>query len=92
MNKTDLSRRNFLQQSALAAAAITIIPRHVLGGRGYTPPSDVLNIGFIGTGKLVHGYFTRFADLPEVHLLAACDVDQVKLTKFKTAVDEYYLE
>ncbi|KPL12886.1 MAG: oxidoreductase [Bacteroides sp. SM23_62] len=92
MKKTDHSRRKFLQQSAMAAAAITIIPRHVLGGRGYIAPSDLLNIGFIGTGKLVHGYFENFAALPEVHIMAACDVYQEKLSKFKQAVDEYYSE
>ena len=92
MKKTDHSRRKFLQQSALAAAAITIIPRHVLGGKGYIAPSDVLNIGFIGTGKLVHGYFKRFAQLPELHISAACDVYQEKLTKFKQVVDGYYAD
>ncbi len=92
MNKTDHSRRRFLQQSAMAVAAISIIPRHVLGGKGYIAPSDVLNIGFIGTGKLVHGYFKSFAALPEVHIMAACDVYQEKLSRFKQAVDEYYTE
>ena len=76
----------------MAAAAITIIPRHVLGGKGYIAPSDVLNIGFIGTGKLVNGYFKQFGKLPEIHLMAACDIYQEKLTKFKQAVDEFYSE
>ncbi len=45
------SRRKFLQQSAVAAGAFFIVPRHVLG-KGYTPPSDKLNIaGFGGGGK-----------------------------------------
>ena len=92
MKKTDHSRRKFLQQSALAAAAITIIPRHVLGGKGYTAPSDKLNIGFIGTGKLANGYWDNFAELPEVHILAASDVYQEKLTQFKRAIDQYYAE
>jgi len=92
MKKTNHSRRKFLLQSAMAVAAITIIPRHVLGGKGYIAPSDVLNIGFIGTGKLASGYFRRFADLPELHIMAACDVYQDKLNKFKLAVDEYYTE
>ncbi len=90
MKKTDPSRRKFLQQSALAAAAITIIPRHVLGGKGYIPPSEKLNIGFIGTGRQVSGIFKRFAALPELHILGGCDVDQDKLGRFKKAVDDYY--
>ncbi len=42
------SRRQFL--GASAAAAATILPRHVLGGPGYTPPSEMVNIAVIGTG------------------------------------------
>lgn len=90
MKKNRLSRRNFLQKSALAAASITIIPRHVLGGRGYIQPSDVLNIGFIGTGKQGTGLFGNFANLPGVHIVAGCDVDQKKLNRFKERADEFY--
>src|SRR5450759_5521566 len=46
-----LSRRSFLGTSATAAAAFTIIPRYVLGGPGYTAPSDMLNIAGIGVGS-----------------------------------------
>ena len=92
MKETDQSRRKFLRQSALAAAAMTIIPRHVLGGKGFVAPSDKINIGFIGTGKLAHGYWDNFAELPEVHILAACDVYKEKLTRFKIAIDQYYAE
>jgi len=46
-----LSRRTFLGTSATAAAAFTIIPRYVLGGPGYTAPSDMLNIAGIGVGS-----------------------------------------
>ena len=43
------SRRNFIRSSALAGAGFMIIPRHVLG-RGYTAPSDKLNLAAIGAG------------------------------------------
>jgi len=43
-----LSRRQFV--AAAGAAAATIVPRHVLGGVGYVAPSDMVNIGIIGTG------------------------------------------
>ena len=38
------SRRSFLGRAAAAAAAVTVVPRHVLGGPGHTPPSEKLNI------------------------------------------------
>ncbi len=46
-----LSRRNFLGTTATAAAAFTIIPRYVMGGAGYTAPSDLINVAGIGVGS-----------------------------------------
>ncbi|MBN2455080.1 MAG: Gfo/Idh/MocA family oxidoreductase [Sedimentisphaerales bacterium] len=66
-----ISRRDFLG-GATAAAAFTIIPRHVLGGPGYTPPSEKLNIAGIGLG----GQGSR--DIERVgseNIVALCDVD-----------------
>jgi hypothetical protein len=45
-----LSRRSFIRTVGAASAAFTIIPRHALGGVGYTAPSDMLNIAGIGVG------------------------------------------
>jgi len=44
------SRREFLYGAAGAAAAFTLVPRHVLGGRAGAAPSDKLNIAIIGVG------------------------------------------
>lgn len=46
-----ISRRNFLGTTATAAAAFTIIPRHVMGGTGYTAASDMINVAGIGVGS-----------------------------------------
>lgn len=45
-----LSRRNFIGTVGAATAAFTIVPRNVLGGKGYQQPSDMLNIAGIGIG------------------------------------------
>ena len=47
--KNDLSRRKFLSNVAASGAAFAIVPRHVLG-RGFIPPSDMLNIAGVGIG------------------------------------------
>jgi predicted dehydrogenase len=44
------SRREFLGTMA-ATAAFTIVPRSVLGGPGYTAPSDLVNLAAIGVGS-----------------------------------------
>ncbi len=46
-----LSRRTFLGTTATAAAAFTILPRYVMGGKGYTAPSDLINVAGIGVGS-----------------------------------------
>ena len=43
------SRRNFIKKS-LVASSIFIVPRNVLGGKGYIAPSDQLNLAAIGSG------------------------------------------
>jgi predicted dehydrogenase len=45
-----ISRRSFVSSMATSAFAFTIVPRHVLGGPGYTAPSDRVNFAVIGTG------------------------------------------
>jgi predicted dehydrogenase len=47
----NLSRRNFLGTATAAAAVFTVIPRNVMGGKGYTAPSDIVNVAGIGIGS-----------------------------------------
>lgn len=49
---TPVSRRSFLAQTAVFGAGVMIVPRHVLGGPGYTAPSDQLNILMVGGGGM----------------------------------------
>lgn len=50
-SSNSLTRRDFIGKTAIAAAAFTIVPRHVLGGPGYTAPSDMVNVAGIGLGN-----------------------------------------
>ena len=59
-------------------AAFTIIPRHVLGGKGFLAANDRINLGFIGTGKQVYTLLDAIGRCKETVVLAACDVDQEK--------------
>jgi len=42
MKNKNISRRKFLGSAGAAVTAFTIVPRHVLGGAGYTPPRPAL--------------------------------------------------
>ena len=47
--ETRVSRRDILAGVA-TAGAFMIVPRHVLGGKGHTAPSDKINVACVGTG------------------------------------------
>jgi predicted dehydrogenase len=67
-----ISRRDFVTRAAATTAAVTIVPRHVLG-RGQTPPSDRLNIAGVGVGGMGR---TNLLNLGvDNNIVALCDVD-----------------
>ena len=66
-----MNRRNFLKSAGIGLATFTIIPRHVLGGKGFTPPSDELTRAVIGVG----GMGMWHVGYTPGRLLAVCDVD-----------------
>ncbi len=66
------SRRDFVKMMAATGAALTIVPRHVLG-RGHTPPSDRLNIAGIGVGGM--GKINLLNLALGNNIVALCDVD-----------------
>ena len=86
------SRRNFLKTSSLAAASFSIVPSYVMAGSGKIAPSDKINLGFIGVGRQGTGLGSRFFDLPETQIVAACDVDQTKLDRFVNDINQKYAE
>jgi len=47
-----MNRRQFCRTGITAAASAMIVPRHVIGGPGYTAPSDKLNIAGIGVAGM----------------------------------------
>jgi len=72
-SKKPVSRRKFLAKSAGAAIGFSIVPRRVMGGAGYIPPSDKINIAFIGVGSQGLRVMLRFLKQPDVHGVAVCD-------------------
>ena len=73
---SSVSRREFLAQSATAAIGFSIVPRSVLGGAGFIPPSDKVNIAFIGVGAQGLRVMLRFLREPDVQGVAVCDVNK----------------
>ncbi|HKK43491.1 MAG TPA: Gfo/Idh/MocA family oxidoreductase, partial [Bacteroidales bacterium] len=72
-NSGKINRREFLGSAATASLALTIVPRQVLGGAGFTAPSDKLTIGYIGCGTQGTRELASLVKNPAVQIMAVCD-------------------
>ena len=72
--KQKSSRRSFIK-TGVAASSIFIVPRNVLGGNGYTAPSDQLHIAAIGAGGKGRSDINNSYVRGRERVVALCDVD-----------------
>ncbi len=93
MTHKQVNRRDFLKTAAGAAAAVGmpgIVPASVFGAEA---PSERITIGFIACGKQSQHLMRSFLGSPGTQVVAACDVDQLKLERSsKGIVDKYYAD
>lgn len=68
-----ISRRKFVHSAAAASVGFTIVPRSVIGGRGFVPPSDRLTIAYVGCGTQGLREMTDLVTNPKVQIVAVCD-------------------
>ncbi len=75
MKRLHTNRRTFLKQSSKGAIGLTILPWSMKG----VAPSDTLRVAHIGVGQMGNNHIDWFANLPEVKIVALCDVDESHL-------------
>ncbi len=73
MNSTNQINRREMLGAGAATAALTMVPRHVLGGPNQTPPSEKLNVAAVGVGGMGTGDIRNAAG---ENVVALCDVDR----------------
>ena len=66
-----ISRRDFVKSAAIAGAGLTIVPRRVLG-KGFTAPSDTMNVAAVGVGGQGR---SDLVNLSTQNIVSLCDVD-----------------
>ncbi len=71
-SKSKFTRREFVSTAA-AAAAFTIVPRHVLGGLGHIAPSDKVNLAYVGCGTQGIREMAGLITNPAVQITSVCD-------------------
>jgi predicted dehydrogenase len=76
MKENTNSRRDFVKIASLAAAGFMIVPRHVLGGKGFIAPSDRLIVAGVGAGGKGESDLTGFVSGGKAEVGFLCDVDE----------------
>ena len=71
-----MDRRKFIGSAVASAATITVVPRHVLGGVGYVPPSDKITVANIGCGTQGLREMPGLLQNPDIQVVAVCDVNR----------------
>jgi predicted dehydrogenase len=88
MPPLNLTRRRFLQNTALLTAAPLILPSRVWSQQ--TAPSKRFNVGCIGMGKQMHGHVGNLLPRDDVQIVAVCDVDTTRRENQKKRIEEAY--
>ena len=70
--KSEMNRRKFVQ-AAVATGALSIVPRHVLGGTGQVAPSDKITLAHIGMGTQGFRELGGLLAEPKIQIVAVCD-------------------
>lgn len=85
-----LTRRTFLRSAIVAAAAPAVVPAHVLGAEGRTPPSGKITLGILGVGDQGRGDMQNFLGLEDVRVTTICDVNRRNVEVARAAVARAY--
>jgi predicted dehydrogenase len=81
--RMNTTRRQFLSAGAAAVAAATIVPRHVLGGPKYVPPSEKVHVALVGAGGQGRTNARALFEEPDAQVIAVADpVEQCDLEPF----------
>ncbi len=87
------TRREFLLGAATATAATslaTVLPAHVLGREGSTPPGEKITLGVIGIGPRCTYDLTAMLQFSDVRCVAIADVQATRRKAGKSLVDKHY--
>ena len=87
----NMNRRSFLRRTTAAAVGFAGIPYFAssVSAQG-TSANDRISLGFIGVGSQGRGVLKTFLGHGDCQVVAACDVDRLKLDKAVRMTEEHY--
>ena len=94
MPKKIINRREFLKKTTgIAAAGMAfpyIVPGSALGKSGNVTPSNRITLGCIGTGEQGRYVMSNFLQMPDVEIVAVCDVRKPKRDEAVEIIQKHY--
>lgn len=95
-SSTRITRRNFFRRTAVATGGAVafpyIIPATALGKDGAVAPSERIVMASIGVGGQGRYDMRGFLNIPEVQMVAVCDVDTGHRAQAKGEVEAFYAD
>jgi len=86
-----VTRRQFVTTAAAACAAPFVVRASALGADARPAPSQRITVGMIGMGRQTKfANLRQFLGMPDVQVVAVCDVDAWRLVHAKQQVEEGY--
>jgi len=73
-----INRRSFLNKSAAATAAATVLPSTVFGKEGATAPGEKIRVGIIGVNGMGIANLNNVAKHPDTIITGICDVSKAR--------------
>ena len=86
-----LSRRRFFGLLGASALSVPLLDG-VLRADDKKPANDRINLGFIGVGTMGRGHLDGFLGMPDVQVVAVCDVVQERRDDAKEKVEKKYAD
>lgn len=91
-----ISRRVFLSSSVKTLIGVSLapafIPSFALGAEGNVSPSERITLACIGVGGQGKANMRAFLNLPDVQVVAVCDVDARHAEEAQGIVNEFYAQ
>jgi len=81
----NINRRKFLKTSTVVSAGVMVTKPVISKAARYNSPNDTLNIAVIGIRSRGKNHYHALSKIPNVKIVALCDIDQRLL---REAVDE----
>ena len=88
-----LSRRKFIKTAAVGAVGVAVFPQFLSSckqNKNADSNDGLIRLGFIGLGRQAMYLLNGYIDMPEVRVVAGCDVYGIKRERFLKRVNEHY--